>query len=84
MVALAIRGPQATAANGDSLTFIAHDIACPTNRNVFHGAGHFEITGGTGRFGDATGRGTADGRADFNTGRFRFTLKGTISAPRGR
>ena len=70
-----------TAANGDSLTFIAHDVACPTGPGEFHGTGHFVITGGTGRFRGATGQGTVAGRADFNEGRFRFTLTGTISAP---
>jgi hypothetical protein len=72
-----------TAANGDSLTFIAHAVACPTGPGVFHGTGHFVIGGGTGRFAGATGQGTLDGRADFNEGRFRFTLNGTISAPGG-
>jgi hypothetical protein len=73
-----------TAANGDSLTFTAHDIACPTSPGVFHGAGKFVIAGGTGRFGGATGKGTVAGSANFNEGKFRFTLTGTISAPRGR
>jgi hypothetical protein len=70
-----------TAANGDSLTFVAHNIACPTEPGVFHGTGSWVITGGTGRFDGASGQGTARGRADFNEGRFRFTLTGTIRAP---
>jgi hypothetical protein len=70
-----------TAANGDSLTFVAHDVGCPIEPGVFHGTGSWVITGGTGRFDGASGQGTVRGRADFNEGRFRFTLTGTIRAP---
>jgi hypothetical protein len=70
-----------TAANGDSLTLISQNVACPISPGVYHGTGHYRITGGTGRFRDATGQGVFEGRSDFNQGRFRFTLTGTISVP---
>lgn len=76
-----------TAADGDSLTITAHDIACPTSEYRFRGTGFWEVTGGTGRFGGATGEGTLEGQADFtqgwDQGEFSFRLTGTISAPRG-
>jgi len=70
-----------TAANGDTLTLISYDVACPTSPGAFHGTGHWVVTGGTGRFSGATGKGTFDGHSDFNQGVFSFQLTGTISAP---
>ena len=72
-----------TAANGDSLMLTSYDVACPTTPGVFHGTGHWVVTGGTGRFSDATGHGTADGGRDFNQGRFSLHLTGTVSTPNG-
>ena len=37
-----------------------------------------QATRGTGRFLGATGKGTVEGGADFNQGRFAFRLVGTI------
>ncbi len=72
-----------TAANGDSLTIVSHDVACPIGPNQYHGSGDWEILGGTGRFAGATGQGTLDGHSDFNQGVFDLQLIGTISAPSG-
>ncbi|MBI2861341.1 MAG: hypothetical protein HYX89_00820 [Chloroflexi bacterium] len=76
-----------TAANGDSLTIVSHDEACPIPNmpGWFHGTGHWEVTGGTGRFSGATGQGTLDGHVHFIPGgEFSFQLTGTISAPAGK
>jgi hypothetical protein len=70
-----------TAANGDTLTLISYDVACPTSPWMFHGTGHWVVTGGTGRFSGAAGQGTFDGHSDFNQGVFSFQLTGTISVP---
>ena len=70
-----------TAANGDSLTIVSHDVACPTGPNQYHGSGDWELLGGTGRFAGAAGQGTFDGHSDFNQGLFDLQLIGTISAP---
>jgi hypothetical protein len=70
-----------TAANGDVLMTTSYDVACPTSPNVFHGTGHWVVSGGTGRFSGASGQGTIEGHADFNQGVFSFQLTGTISAP---
>jgi hypothetical protein len=67
-----------TASNDDILVLTMHDFACPIGTNVFHGTGHWEVTGGTGRFLGATGQGTVEGGADFNVGKFAFTLIGRI------
>ena len=73
-----------TAANGDSLMLTSNDVAYPISPGVFHGIGHFVVTGGTGRFSGATGQGTFNGYADFNRGVFALLVTGTISAPNGR
>ena len=73
-----------TAANGDKLMLTGpHDVGCPIRPGVVHGTGDWTVTGGTGRFAGATGQGTFDGGANFNTGTFSFQLTGTISARGG-
>ncbi len=42
-----------TAANGDTLSLISYDVACPIEPGPFHGTGHWVVTGGTGRFSGA-------------------------------
>jgi hypothetical protein len=67
-----------TAVGGDTLMLTLDDVACPLGGLQFHGIGHWTVTGGTGRFRDATGQGTADGLADFGLGTFSFTLTGEV------
>jgi hypothetical protein len=72
-----------TAANGDTLIILSHDVACPTGPYQYHGSGDWFVLGGTGRFANATGQGTFDGNSDFYLGVFNMVLDGTISAPGG-
>jgi hypothetical protein len=72
-----------TAANGDTFTLTSQDVAIPVAPGVTHGTGQWKVTGGTGRFSNATGKGTIEGYADFNRGVFSFQFNGTISAPSG-
>ena len=69
-----------TAANGDTLTIAAHNIACPIGFLQFHGTGTWVVTGGTGRFSDVTGAGTFNGGVNFVTEEFSFVISG-IAAP---
>ena len=68
-----------TAANGDTLTITSLDVACPAGPGKYHGMGHWTVTGGSGRFSDATGSGSFVGSSDFVAGTFSITLAGTIS-----
>ncbi len=72
-----------TAANGDEVFTSATDVACPTsNPSVVHVTASFTITGGTGRFADASGSGTVQVSAVFTsmtTGTLSSTSTGTIS-----
>jgi hypothetical protein len=68
-----------TAANGDQIVIRMVDVACPTGPFTFHGTGHWTVLSGTGRFRDATGRGTAEGNADFERNTFELTLTGTLA-----
>ena len=62
----------------------SYNVACPTGPLVFHGTGHWVVTGGTGRFSGATGQGTDAGTGDFTQGgEFTLQLTGTISARNG-
>ena len=70
-----------TAANGDTITLSSHDVACPVAPGVYEGSGHFTVTGGTGRFRDATGQGTLLGHVNLNQGVFSFQFSGAISTP---
>src|SRR5262249_2263759 len=75
-----------TAANGDSLTIVSSDVACPVGDPAllrFHGTGHWVVTGGTGRFSGVSGQGSYEGHGDFLQGTFDIELNGTISAPNG-
>jgi hypothetical protein len=67
------------AANGDTLSFTNHDVACPIGTaGLFHGTGHWYVTGGTGRFSGAMGQGTYNGQIDLARLTFSFNLSGTI------
>ena len=68
-----------TAADGDSLTIVSEDVACPEGPGQYHGTGNWMVIAGTGRFSDAKGKGTLDGHSDFVKGVFSIELSGTIS-----
>ncbi len=74
-----------TAANGDQIFATAIDVACPTsNPNVIQVTASSTITGGTGRFADASGSFTTDVSAvaaspTATTGTISGTSTGTIT-----
>jgi hypothetical protein len=72
-----------TAANGDSLTLLSHDVACPVAPGVYDGGGQWQVIGGTGRFSSVTGGGSLEGQSDFNRGVFYIRLTGSLSDPGG-
>jgi hypothetical protein len=72
-----------TAANGDQIDLSILDMPCPVpgEPGIFDGISTYLITGGSGRFANATGQGYFNGRGDFNNLTFIYTFIGTISAP---
>jgi len=72
-----------TGANGDSVYLTVHDTICPTSTpGAFQLNGSFTVTGGTGRFVDASGSGTVSAAVTFTSatsGTFSGTQTGTIS-----
>ena len=68
-----------TAANGDMVTTAITMQLCPIAPGIYHGVGTYVVTGGTGRFANATGSGVFDGTGNFNTGTIICALNGTIS-----
>jgi hypothetical protein len=68
-----------TAANGDKVTTAITMQLCPIAPGIYHGVGTYVVTGGTGRFANATGSGVFDGTGNFNTGTIICALNGTIS-----
>ena len=68
-----------TAANGDIVTTAITMQLCPIAPGIYHGIGTYIVTGGTGRFANATGSGVFDGTGNFNTGTIICALTGTIS-----
>jgi hypothetical protein len=72
-----------TAANGDKVFLTVVDSLCPTSTaGVFHVSGTFTVTGGTGRFADASGSGAISATATFQSGTagtFSGSTAGTIS-----
>jgi hypothetical protein len=72
-----------TAANGDIVFQTVHDTICPTSTaNAFQLTGSFIVTGGTGRFANASGSGTVSASVAFTSttgGTFSGTQVGTIS-----
>jgi hypothetical protein len=68
-----------TAANGDKLTTAITMQLCPIAPRIYHSVGTYVVTGGTGRFANATGSGVFDGTGNFNTGTIICALNGTIS-----
>jgi hypothetical protein len=73
-----------TAANGDTLTILSSNVACPTDGGYYHATGHWVVIGGTGRFSGTTGQGDMDCHSLLvQGGPNSFQLTGTISAPNG-
>lgn len=70
----------ATAANGDTLlsSFVGFEVLDFSVGGPLHFAGSQQITGGTGRFTDATGSLAFSG-LDYGDGNISVTTKGTIS-----
>ncbi len=67
-----------TAANGDTVSFIARWTVQEVSSGVFETAGPFEITGGTGRFKGATGGGDYRGLVDTNSGDVTCDMAGEL------
>src|SRR5216683_6958248 len=72
-----------TGANGDSVFLTVNDTICPTSTpGAFQLNGSFTVTGGTGRFADASGSGTVQASVTFTSatsGTFSGTQTGTIA-----
>jgi len=68
------------AANGDTLTLSGGGTACAANGQAI-GTGQLTVTGGTGRFADATGSLTESLDHNLVTGTETVTLNGTVSTP---
>jgi hypothetical protein len=73
-----------TAANGDKVFVNFVFTAIPVSDTDFVVQGVWQVTGGTGRFGNATGSGTYEGQVGFTGATSavgHFALAGTISSP---
>jgi hypothetical protein len=71
-----------TAANGDKVFLTVNDVFCPISASAFQATGSFSVTGGTGRFADASGSGAFQGSVvatSATSGTFSQTITGTIS-----
>ena len=71
-----------TSPNGDQIFTFGHGTSCPTSPTVFQDTVTFTITGGTGRFADASGSGTVQTTIDITsmtTATFTATIRGTIT-----
>jgi hypothetical protein len=75
---------------GEQITIEVNGKACPTTgasqpfaTGVYQIIAPFTITGGTGRFAQASGGGDAVCLGDFDHGTFSFTQQGTVSRPGG-
>jgi hypothetical protein len=67
-----------TAANGDTLTATVDGQATPTGPTTLSIVEHYTITGGTGRFADASGTIMLEATVDQGTGLSSGTLSGAI------
>jgi len=74
-----------TAANGDTITnqTTSFELVEEVSPGVFRYEQTLVITGGTGRFANATGSATATGLINGVTGAYDGVLTGTISRPNG-
>jgi hypothetical protein len=69
----------ATAANGDELRFSTSGTICPEGGGLFVVSVTRAITGGTGRFADASGTLALTGMANLGAGTLSYTVEGSIS-----
>lgn len=68
-----------TAANGNLIKYTVVQVLCPTSApGVFAGVGSYTITGGTGKFANASGSGSFNGLGDFVNYKYQCVLDGTI------
>lgn len=65
------------AADG-SLTITSLDVGCVTGVGKFHGTGTWTVTGGTGRYRNATGSGSLDGRVNIIAGTSKLVANGHL------
>jgi hypothetical protein len=75
-----------TAANGDVILVDFIFTAIPTSETEFDVSGTWQISGGTGRFENATGSGSYSGLVQFTsatTATGHFEMEGTMSLPGG-
>jgi hypothetical protein len=69
-----------TAANGDTLSLLSNDTACWDSPTLLRcTVCEWTVTGGTGRFADAKGKGSLQGWVDLAAGTFAGEITGTIS-----
>lgn len=69
-----------TTSDGSTLTLRSQDLGCLSGLGIFHGLGHWTVTGATGRLAGTTGSGTLEGRVNLLTGTFTMVAKGTLIA----
>ena len=69
-----------TAANGDTVTLLCHQVATPVSAGVLHGVDTWTVISGTGKFTGATGSGTGTTDADLVHGTFTKVATGTITS----
>lgn len=73
-----------TAANGDDVSLLSDDVGCPTSPGDYHATGRWQITGGTGRFSQATGSGETHAHVHVVPGgQFDLQLSGSMASASG-
>jgi hypothetical protein len=65
-------------ATDGSLTITSHDVGCITGIGTFHGIGTWTVTGGTGRYRNAVGSGSLDGRVNIIVGTATLVANGYL------
>jgi hypothetical protein len=68
-----------TAKNGATIDQSITGTACQSSPGTFDASGSYTITGGTGRFHQATGSGAFTANANGLTGQLRIAESGTIN-----
>lgn len=65
-------------ADGDLVFLTLSLVGCPNEQGIYAVDGTFQITGGTGKFAQATGGGTYEALANFGEASYVCLAKGTI------